>query len=97
MFTKEIYLKIQFVYNNNNKKIAMNMIFLLNLSCLLLVTSGIFFFNSFNCITGTIKGILENIVIQKCHTLAHFKAFLYSYELANLRSVLSQSSHVVPL
>lgn len=96
MFTKEIYLKIQFVYNNNNKKIAMNMIFLLNLSCLLLVTSGIFF-NSFNCITGTIKGILENTVIQKCHTLAHFKAFLYSYELANLRSILSQSSHVVPL
>lgn len=96
MLTKELCLKIKFVYNNNNKKIAMNIIFLLNLGCLLLVTSGVFF-NSFNCIIGTVKGILENIVIQKCHTLAYFKAFLYSYELANLRSILSQSSHVVPL
>lgn len=94
MFTKEISLKIKFVYNK--KHFAMNMIFLLKLGCLLLVTSGGFFY-SFNCIIGPIKSTLENIEIQKCHTLAHFKAFLYSYELANLRSILSQNSHVVPL
>lgn len=44
MFTKEIYLKIKFAYNNNNKKIAMNMIFLLNSDCLLMVISGVFLF-----------------------------------------------------